>query len=842
MRAILGPCGERGLIWINTRAGWRRHIHRMTTSDLVRWFSDLSRADIAVVGGKNASLGEMITTLQPAGIRVPAGFATTAAAYWSLLETNGLAAAISSKLAELDADAGNVAAVGAAVRERVLAAELPAALVAAITGAYRELAARSGRKVVSVAVRSSATAEDLPEASFAGQLETYLNVRGEQALLDACKRCYASLFTDRAIVYRRIHGFDHMKVALSVGIQEMVRSDKAGAGVMFSIDTETGFPKTVLITAAWGLGETVVQGMVDPDEYQVFKPLLADATLKPIVARTLGEKAQKLVYAVRGKAPCKLVSTRREDRLKYVLNDDEVLQLARWACAIEKHYGQPMDIEWAKDGESGELFIVQARPETVQSRKDAGTLKSYVLKSKGAKLVSGLAVGDSISTGKVCRLASAKDIDRFQEGAVLVTETTDPDWVPIMKKAAAIVTDRGGRTSHAAIVSRELGLTAIVGAHNATEVLKDGMEVTVSCAEGDEGHVYAGTADFAVEEIDVAHIPETRTKIMVNLGDPSAAFRWWRLPADGVGLARMEFIIGNLIRVHPMALVHYDKVKDRRARAQIAQITRGYADRTEYFVDTLARGVARIAAAHYPNPVIVRLSDFKTNEYARLIGGEGFEPAEENPMLGWRGASRYYSEGYRDGFALECRALRRARDEIGLTNIVVMVPFCRSPEEADRVLAEMAKHGLQRGHGLEIFVMCEIPSNVILAEQFAERFDGFSIGSNDLTQLVLGVDRDNATLKSLFDERNPAVMDAIATLLAKARRSGTKTGICGQAPSDHPELARFLVEHGIDSISVTPDSFLAVKRAVAAAEKDTPAMAIEALARGAGAAADGEAV
>ena len=813
----------------------------MNTPDLVRWFSDLSRADIAIVGGKNASLGEMVTTMKASGVHVPAGFATTAAAYWSLLETNGLTATISSKLAELDADASNLAAVGAAVREMLLSAELPPALVAAVTGAYGELAARGGRKAVSVAVRSSATAEDLPEASFAGQLETYLNVRGEQALLDACKRCYASLFTDRAIVYRRNHGFDHMKVALSIGVQEMVRSDKAGAGVMFSIDTETGFPKTVLITAAWGLGETVVQGMVDPDEYQVFKPLLADASLKPIIGRTLGGKAQKLVYASRGKAPCKLVSTLRRDRLKYVLSDEEVLQLARWACAIEKHYGQPMDIEWAKDGESGALFIVQARPETVQSRKDAGTLKSYVLGRKGAKLVSGLAVGDSIATGKVCRLASAKDIDRFQDGAVLVTQTTDPDWLPVMKKAAAIVTDRGGRTSHAAIVSRELGLTAIVGAHDATTVLKDGMEVTVSCAEGDEGHVYAGAADFEVQEIDFEHIPQTRTKVMVNLGDPSAAFRWWRLPSDGVGLARMEFIIGNLIRVHPMALVHYDKVKGARARAQIAQITRGYADKTEYFVDTLARGVARIAAAHYPNPVIVRLSDFKTNEYARLIGGEGFEPAEENPMLGWRGASRYYSEGYRDGFALECRALRRAREEIGLTNIVLMVPFCRSPEEADKVLAEMAKHGLQRGKGLEIFVMCEIPSNVILAEQFAQRFDGFSIGSNDLTQLVLGVDRDNATLKALFDERNPAVMDAIVTLLIKARRSGTKTGICGQAPSDHPEFARFLVEHGIDSISVTPDSFLAVKRAVAAAEKGTQLFAIEALQSGAAAAAEGKA-
>ncbi len=798
----------------------------MNTTGLVRWFSDLSRADIAIVGGKNASLGEMITTMQASGVRVPAGFATTAAAYWSLLEADGLAAAISGKLAELDADARNVAAIGAAVRDRVLAAELPAPLAAAITDAYRELAARSGRKSLSVAVRSSATAEDLPEASFAGQLETYLNVRGEPALLDACKRCYASLFTDRAIVYRRNHGFDHMKVALSIGVQEMVRSDKAGAGVMFSIDTETGFPHTVLITAAWGLGETVVQGMVEPDEYQVFKPLLSDATLSPIIGRTRGAKAQKLVYAGRGAAPCKLVATPRADRLRYVLSGAEVLQLARWACAIEKHYGQPMDIEWAKDGETGELFIVQARPETVQSRKQAGALKSYSLGTKGPRLVTGLAIGDSIATGKVCRLASVKDIDRFQDGAVLVTGTTDPDWVPVMKKAAAIVTDRGGRTSHAAIVSRELGLTAIVGAQNATAVLEDGMDVTVSCAEGDEGHVYAGIADFKVEEIDVAHIPQTRTKVMVNVGDPSAAFRWWRLPTDGVGLARMEFIIGNLIRIHPMALVHYGQVKDARARREIDRITQGYADRTEYFVDTLARGLARIAAAHYPNPVIVRLSDFKTNEYARLIGGEGFEPAEENPMLGWRGASRYYSEGYREGFALECRALRRAREEIGLTNIVVMVPFCRSPEEADRVLAELACHGLVRGDGLEVFVMCEIPANVILAERFAERFDGFSIGSNDLTQLVLGVDRDNATLKALFDERNPAVTEAITTLLAKARASGTKTGICGQAPSDHPDFARFLVANGIDSISVTPDSFMAVKRAVAAAEQGLSVPAI----------------
>lgn len=786
--------------------------------DHVRWFADLTRGDIAIVGGKNASLGEMIGKLQATGIRVPGGFATTAAAYWLLLESNDLAPRIARKLAELSADAANVAAVGDAVRRMILDAELPPALSGAIVAAYRDMAKRCGHAVASVAVRSSATAEDLPEASFAGQLETYLNVRGERELLEACKRCYASLFTDRAIVYRRNHGFDHMKVALSVGVQEMVRSDKAGAGVMFSIDAETGFPRTVLITAAWGLGETVVQGMVDPDEYQVFKPLLGERTLKPIVEKTLGEKARKMIYAGGGQRS-RLVATRRSERDAFVLSDEEVVQLARWACAIEAHYGQPMDIEWAKDGRSGALYIVQARPETVQSRRQAGSLKRYWLRSQGEMLVSGLAIGESVATGKVCRLADAGEIDRFRDGAVLVTETTDPDWVPIMKKASAIVTERGGRTSHAAIVSRELGLTAIVGAHDATRLLHDGMDVTVSCAEGDEGHVYAGIADVDIQDIDVGDIPETRTRIMINLADPSAAFRWWKLPADGVGLARMEFIIGNLIRIHPMALVQYDGLADRRARAQIAHLTRMYSDKTEYFVDTLARGMARIAAAHYPNPVIVRLSDFKTNEYARLIGGKVFEPDEENPMLGWRGASRYYSEGYREGFALECRALRRAREEVGLTNIIAMIPFCRSPEEADRVLAEMAAHGLVRGENrLQVYVMCEIPSNVILAERFAERFDGFSIGSNDLTQLVLGVDRDNATLKALFDERNEAVTEAIATLLEKARRGGTKTGICGQAPSDYPEFARFLVEHGIDSISVSPDSFLSVKRAVSAAE------------------------
>jgi len=794
----------------------------MTTNvPLVRWFSDLGRADTATVGGKNASLGEMICQLSASGIRVPGGFATTAAAYWRFLEANGLKARLAGKLDELDKSGRNLPKVGKSVRKMILDAVIPAPLSEAITRSYHEMAEHSGHQVVSVAVRSSATAEDLPEASFAGQLETFLNIRGDKGLLDACKRCYASLFTDRAIVYRNNHGIDHMQVALSIGVQEMVRSDKAGSGVMFSIDTETGFPRSVLINCAWGLGETVVQGMVEPDEYHVFKPLLDNTGVQPIVEKKLGGKAQKMIYARGNNATSKLVNTSKKERASFVLTDDEVLQLARWACMIEAHYGQPMDMEWAKDGESGEIYIVQARPETVQSRREAVTLKTYRLKKKGRRLVTGLAVGDSIATGKVCRLGSPAEIDRFEEGAVLVTRMTDPDWVPIMKKAAAIVTDHGGRTSHAAIVSRELGLTAIVGAGDATRLLKSGMAVTVSCAEGDAGQVYDGILDFEVRAIDLTQIPKTRTRVMVNLGNPSAAFRWWRLPSDGVGLARMEFIIGNLIKIHPMALVDYENLKDKKARRRIDELTNGYADKTQYFVDTLARGMARIAAAHYPNPVIVRMSDFKTNEYAELIGGAAYEPKEENPMLGWRGASRYYSEGYRAGFALECRAVRMAREAIGMDNIIIMIPFCRTLGEADKVLSELAKNGLVRGqNGLAVYVMAEIPANVLLATQFAERFDGFSIGSNDLTQLTLGVDRDSGMLSALFDERDESVTMAITQLLVSAKKSGTHTGICGQAPSDHPEFARFLVEQGIDSISVSPDSFLAVKQVVSQTEQD----------------------
>ncbi len=789
----------------------------MPTEDLlVIELGELRRADVDRVGGKNASLGEMIANLQAQGVRVPGGFATTAHAYWHYVDANNLRDAIAETMAKLKDDHSNLARVGRAVRELLENAEVPPALAEAVRRAYAAMA--EGGEPVSVAVRSSATAEDLPEASFAGQLESYLNVQGEAALLRALRRCYASLFTDRAIAYRVNNRFDHLKVALSVGIQRMVRSDKAGSGVMFSIDTETGFPRNVLIDAAWGLGELVVQGIVDPDEYTVFKPLLDDPALRPIIEKRLGAKDRKMVFTT-GKEAVRTVSTASAERHRFVLEDDDILELARWAVRIERHYGRPMDIEWAKDGLTGELFVVQARPETVQSRRAAGVLKAYHLTGKGEPLVKGLSIGASIGSGPVCKLANPTEIDRFVEGAVLVTGMTDPDWVPIMKKAAAIVTDHGGRTSHAAIVSRELGLTAVVGAGDATAKLADGQEVTVSCAEGDTGFVYAGLLDFEVEEIAIDSIPATRTKVMLNLADPAGAFTWWQLPTDGVGLARMEFIVENLIRIHPMALVKFDELTDEDARRQIDELTVGYASKPDFFVDRLARGIARIAAAHHPAPVIVRMSDFKTNEYAELIGGRAFEPKEENPMLGWRGASRYYSDGYREGFALECRSIRRAREELGFANIVMMIPFVRTLAEADAVLTEMARHGLERGQaGLEVFMMCEIPANIILAERFAERFDGFSIGSNDLTQLVLGVDRDSAILSSLFDERDPAVEESIATLLARARKVGIKTGICGQAPSDHPEFAAFLVEHGIDSISVSPDSFMAVKRIVAEAE------------------------
>jgi pyruvate,water dikinase len=782
-------------------------------------FSDPESADVAKVGGKNASLGQMTRSLEQAGIAIPVGFAISVGAYWGFVEANGLRKKIAAALDDFKQGRRSLAETGGTIRAEFMNGELPADVGNAITSAYRELSREARRKAADVAVRSSATAEDLPGASFAGQLESFLNVRGERPLLEACRRCFASLFTDRAIVYRETNGFDHLRVAVSVGVQRMIRADRAAAGVMFSVDTETGFPRVVLINAAWGLGEAIVQGVVDPDEYVVFKPFLQQPTLVPIVHKALGQKLEKTVYASRGSQGTRMVSTSRRERTSYVLDEGEILQLARWAVAIERHYERPMDMEWAKDGATGNLYIVQARPETVQARRDAGSVRTYTVNRKGERLVSGLSVGDGVATGNVCKLDAPSQIDRFPDNAVLVAEMTDPDWVPIMARAAAIVTDHGGRTSHAAIVSRELGLPAIVGARDATRILRDGQAVTVSCAEGSEGFVYDGIAEVEMKDAVTSEIPTTRTKVMLNLANPEAALRWWRLASDGVGLARMEFIINNMIRIHPMALVRFDQLEDRHARREIERLTRGHRDKTRYFVDALTDGIARIAAAHHPNPVIVRMSDFKTNEYAALIGGRQFEPEEGNPMLGWRGASRYSDDGYREGFALECAAIRKVREVIGFTNVLVMIPFCRTLEEADRTLQTLADNGLKRGeNGLEVYVMCEIPSNVILAEQFAERFDGFSIGSNDLTQLTLGVDRDSARLAPLFDEQNPAVTTLITDVIRSAHKMGRKVGLCGQAPSDRPEFARFLVRSGIDSISVTPDSFARIKQHVAAAE------------------------
>jgi pyruvate,water dikinase len=783
------------------------------------WFEDLSRGDVARVGGKNASLGEMVRNLGRSGVSVPAGFATTADAYWRFIDANGLRETIAAALAHYAAGKSTLAQAGEAIRREILWGDWPEDIAGSILAAYGDLSRRSRKTDIDVAVRSSATAEDLPDASFAGQQETFLNIRGDEALLDACRRCYASLFTDRAIAYRQAKGFDHMKVALSVGVQRMVRSDLGGAGVMFSIDTETGFKDVVLIDAAWGLGENVVQGAVDPDEYQVFKPLLDQPGRMPIIEKKLGGKAQKMIYAAEGGRSTRNVPTSKHERARFVLAEEEIAGLARWAAIIERHYGCPMDMEWAKDGETSEMFIVQARPETVRSRETGAALRSYRILAKGKTLLTGLSIGASVVPGRVCLIESAKDIARFVDGSILVTGTTDPDWVPIMKRAAAIITDHGGRTSHAAIVSRELGLPAIVGTGEATHKLHDGQDVTVSCAEGSEGFVYDGHAEFAVDELSLDHVPATRTKVMLNLANPSAAFRWWRLPADGVGLARMEFVVSNHVKIHPMALVRFDQVKDEEARRAIAELTAGYDDKAEYFVDRLARGLARIAASQYPRPVILRMSDFKTNEYAGLIGGAAFEPREENPMIGFRGASRYYSSRYRDGFALECRAVLRLRETMGFTNVIPMIPFCRTLGEADQVLAVMAENGLKRGDkGLQIYVMCEVPSNVILARDFAARFDGFSIGSNDLTQLTLGVDRDSEALAALFDESNEAVKWMIERVIAEAHAAGAKVGLCGQAPSDDPAFAEFLVRCGIDSVSVSPDSFLAVKTRIAATE------------------------
>ncbi len=812
---------------------------------LVLWFEEVGIADIPLVGGKNASLGEMIQQLIPKGVNVPTGFATTAHAYRYFVREAGLEEKLRQLFSDLDVeDVNNLRQHGKQARALILNTPFPTDLEIAIAQAYIKLCDRYSTtpeflnslseadreefkrysSSTDVAVRSSATAEDLPDASFAGQQETYLNVHGIRSVLDSCHRCFASLFTDRAISYRTIKGFDHFEVALSVGVQKMVRSDLASSGVMFSIDTESGFKDAALVTAAYGLGENVVQGAVNPDEYFVFKPTLQDG-FRPILKKSLGSKEIKMVYDEGGGKLTKNVPVPEPERQKYAINDDEILTLAKWSCIIEDHYSAvrnqytPMDIEWAKDGLTGELFIVQARPETVQSQKSGTVLRNYQLQGTSNILVQGRAVGEMIGQGKARVILDVHKLEEFQAGEVLVTNKTDPDWEPIMKKARAIVTNQGGRTCHAAIIAREMGIPAIVGCSKATGALTTGQDVTVSCAEGEEGHVYDGLLPFEVQETELGNLPRTRTQILMNVGNPEEAFGLAAIPCDGVGLARFEFIIANHIKAHPLALLHFDQLEDAGVKRDIAELTALYDHKPDFFIDKLAQGVSMIAAAFYPKPVVVRMSDFKSNEYANLLGGKQFEPEEENPMIGWRGASRYYDEKYRDAYGLECKALKRVRDEMGLTNVIPMIPFCRTPAEGRKVLAEMERHGLKRGdNGLQVYVMCEIPNNVILADQYSEVFDGFSIGSNDLTQLTLGLDRDSALVAHLFDERNEGVKEMVRQVISKAKAKGRKVGICGQAPSDYPEFARFLVELGIDSLSLNPDSVLKTLLEVAETE------------------------
>ncbi|PKL72483.1 phosphoenolpyruvate synthase [Candidatus Kuenenbacteria bacterium HGW-Kuenenbacteria-1] len=792
----------------------------------IHWFKEIGIKDVPLVGGKNASLGEMYQNLAKKGINIPNGFAVSAKAYFYLLESAGIKDKIKKILSDLDtSDMENLAERGHQVRETILKAKFPEDLEKEIIQAYQELSKEFFSKAINcqtdVAVRSSATAEDLPDASFAGQQETYLNVKGDYALLEACKKCFASLFTNRAISYRVDKGFDHFSIGLSIVVQKMIRSDKACSGVAFSIDTETGFQNAILISGSWGLGENVVQGAVNPDEFFVFKPTLEK--FKPILNKKLGAKTIKMIYSQEGNKPVKNIETSEEERNKFVLNDDEILHLAKWVKIIEEYYKKPMDIEWAKDGVNNQLYIVQARPETVQSQRNVNIITTYKLQTVNCKLLcKGAAVGSKIGQGKVNVIKNVHEIKNFKKGEVLVTEITDPDWEPIMKIASAIITNKGGRCCHAAIVSRELGIPCVVGTRNATQVLKNGQAITVCCAEGEIGKVYQGIIPFNIQETNLKKFKKPKTKIMMNIGEPEQAFSSSFIPNDGIGLAREEFIINNFIKIHPNILLAIDKKQpiinnkkiDKETLGKIEEITRGYKNKSQFFVDKLAEGVSMLGAGFYPKDVIVRLSDFKSNEYANLIGGKYFEPEESNPMIGWRGASRYYSEQYKEAFALECQAIKKVREEMGLTNIIVMVPFCRTIEEAKKVLLEMKKNKLiinaykSSANNLKIYMMVEVPSNVILAKEFAKIFDGFSIGSNDLTQLVLGVDRDSELISHVYDERNEAVKILVRDVIKIARQSKVKIGFCGQAPSDFPEFAKFLVECGIDSISLNPDSII----------------------------------
>jgi len=800
---------------------------------LILWFEEIGIEDVPMVGGKNASLGEMYQKLTSKGVAVPHGFAITAYAYQHLLKDAGIESAIREALADLDThDLRNLQERGEKVRNIIRSAEFPDDLRQAIIESYKKMEAEYG-KDVDVAVRSSATAEDLPDASFAGQQETYLNIRGYDALIDACKRCFASLFTNRAISYRHDKGFGQFDVYLSIVVQKMVRSDSASSGVIFSIDTESGFKDAVFLTGAWGLGENVVQGAVNPDEYYVFKPTLKQGK-RPIVGKRVGSKEIKMIYDndPSTEEPVINIDTTPEEQQSYVISDDEILKLAEWACIIEDHYGKAMDIEWAKDGDgvevgTGNLFIVQARPETVHSQIAVGTMETYKLKEKGKVLVEGLAVGTKIGQGEAHVIQNVEGIHDFKKGQVLVTDMTDPDWEPIMKIAGAIVTNRGGRTCHAAIISRELGIPCVIGTGNGSEIIKTGQDITVSSAEGETGYIYEGLLDFEIERVDLGDLPKTKTKIMMNLAIPEKAFTECQIPNDGVGLAREEFVINSHIGLHPLALVNYEELKNsddpekQEIARKIDETTGAYADKKQFFIDKVAEGVGRIAAGFYPNDVIVRLSDFKSNEYANLVGGTLYEPEEENPMIGWRGASRYYDPKYRPAFELECQGLLKARNDMGLNNIKLMVPFCRTPAEGKKVIEVMRDCGLVQGeNGLEIYVMCEIPSNVISADAFADIFDGFSIGSNDLTQLTYGLDRDSGLIAGIADERDESVKEMIRMVIATAKRRGKKIGICGQGPSDFPDFATFLVELGIDSMSLIPDTAIKTRLAVAAKEKE----------------------
>ena len=793
----------------------------MSTATYVRFFEEFGIEDVPLVGGKNASLGEMFQKLSGQGVRVPHGFAITAQAYRYMLDKAGAWDRLHAELDELDpTDVAALARKGKLAREIVYGAGLPDDLAAEILDAYRKLQREYGEDV-SLAVRSSATAEDLPTASFAGQQDSYLNIKGEESLLDTCRRCFASLFTDRAIHYRVDQGFDHFKVSLSIGVMKMVRSDISSSGVMFSIDTESGFRDAVFVTGAYGLGENVVQGAVDPDEFYVHKPTFL-AGHRAVLRRLIGDKAVKMIF-VEGqtKYTTRNIPTPKADRARFCLTDEDVLELAGYACTIEAHYGRPMDMEWAKDGLDGKLYIVQARPETVASQHSATALETYVLEGRGEILTEGRSVGEKIASGTVKRIENPTHLSEFKPGQVLVADTTTPDWEPVMKIAAAIITNRGGRTCHAAIVARELGIPAVVGTGDASTCVPDGEVVTVSCTEGDSGRVYRGAVAFHVERTEVGDMKRPRTQVMINLGNPDIAFKASFLPNDGVGLARMEFIISEYIKVHPLALLHPEKVDDPQARRTIEHLTQGYPDGGAFFVERLSEGIGTIAAAFWPKPVVVRMSDFKTNEYASLIGGAAFEPAENNPMLGFRGASRYAHPAYAEGFALECRAMRRVREQMGLTNVILMLPFVRRIAEADLVLQTMADLGLRRGeNGLKVYAMCEIPNNVILIDEFAKRFDGFSIGSNDLTQLTLGVDRDSEIVAFDYDERDEGVKEMIRLAVEGCRRNGIHSGLCGQAPSDYPDMAEFLVRLGIESMSLNPDTVIKTTRQVLQVEHE----------------------